>query len=248
MDVTPKDGGLFVNIETESVTRRHNKSSSAFSYTCGHFFRRDEFRSHFRNVHSDIQSCLNGWFQQRCPLAYLGCTYAQTRFHPSGQQATIKYCQDVDALVLQPQTLSSSTFRQSEKRNIKMDHLSQLPLEVLQHVAGYLDSFALSQLSQVSHLMRDVCATLLQERGMVFLRWEKKTDSHGGSTWRCWKKVWTFSFVFSTVNKWSFTDNPSMSEHLKSCPHYHREERFEPVALPCLGEVTDRQGAVCPSR
>lgn len=240
-DIAPKDNSLFVNIETESVTRRHNKTSSAFTHICGHFFRRDEFSSHFKNVHSDIQSCLNGWFQQRCPLAYLGCTFTQTRFHPSGQQATIKYSQDVDMLVLQPQAFSSSTFCQSEQEMTRMDHLSGLPPELLQHIVGYLDSFTLSQLSQASHLMRDVCTTLLQERGMVFLKWEKKMDSHGNSGWRCLNKVWSFSFAFSTVNKWSFSDNPSMSEHLKSCPYYCREERCEPVALPCLREVTDKQ-------
>lgn len=232
---------LFVNIETESVTRRHNKSSSAFSYICGQFFRRDEYCSHFRNVHSDIQSCLNGWFQQRCPLAYLGCTFTQTRFHPSGQQATIKYCQDVNTLVLQPHV--SSSLCQSEKSaHPKMDHLSGLPLEVLRHIAAYLDSFTLSQLSQVSHLMRNVCATLLHERGMVFLKWEQETSSQGASSWRCRKKVWEFSHVFSTVDRWSFNNNPSMSEHLKSCPFYHRQELCEPVALACLREVTDRQG------
>uniref|UniRef100_A0A8C6WEC7 F-box protein 40 n=1 Tax=Neogobius melanostomus TaxID=47308 RepID=A0A8C6WEC7_9GOBI len=231
-DIASNDNSLFVNIETESVTRRHNKSSSAFTYICGHFFKRDEFSSHFKNVHADIQSCLNGWFQQRCPLAYLGCTYTQTRFHPSGQQATIKYCQDVDTLALQPQAFSSSNFCQSEEKITKMDHLSRLPLEVLQYIA--------------SHLMRDVCSTLLPERGMVFLKWEKKMDSNGGSAWRCWKKVWTFSFVFSTVDKWSFSDTPSMSEHLKSCPYYYKEKHSEPVALPCLGEVIDRLGAACP--
>uniref|UniRef100_A0A3B4AQX7 Uncharacterized protein n=1 Tax=Periophthalmus magnuspinnatus TaxID=409849 RepID=A0A3B4AQX7_9GOBI len=245
--IAPNHNSLYVKVETEPVTRRHNRNSSAFSYFCGHFFRRDEFSSHFKNVHSDIQSCLNGWFQQRCPLAYLGCTYTQTRFHPSGQQATIKYCQDVNALVLQPQASSSSS-PICQNKKIQMDHLSQLPLEVLQHIAGYLDSFTLSQLSLASRQMRDVCSAFLQKRGMVFLKWEKKTDSQGRSAWTCQKKVWTFSFVFSTVDKWRFSDNPPMSEHLKICPYYQREERCEPVSLPGLGEVTDKQEETCPSR
>uniref|UniRef100_A0A673AZ68 F-box protein 40 n=1 Tax=Sphaeramia orbicularis TaxID=375764 RepID=A0A673AZ68_9TELE len=243
--VADKPLGLYVNTEAESVTRRHNKFSSAFSYMCGHFFRRDEYCSHFRNVHSDIQAGLNGWFQQRCPLAYLGCTFTQTRFHPSGHRGTIKYCQDVNTLVLQPE-VPSSLLCESEKtfRNLgcNMDHLSSLPLEILQHIAGYLDSFTLSQLSQVSHLMRDVCSTLLQERGMVSLKWEKKTYSHGGSSWRCRKKVWEFSFVFSTVDTWNFSNIRSMSDHLKTCPFYQREERTQPTALACLGEVRDKQG------
>ncbi|XP_072309132.1 F-box only protein 40 isoform X1 [Eucyclogobius newberryi] len=250
VNIAPNHNSLYVNIETESVTRRHNRRSSAFSFICGHFFRRDEFSSHFKNVHLDIQSCLNGWFQPRCPLAYLGCTYTQTRFHPSGQRATIKYCQDVNVLVLQPQAFSSSSnVCQNKKINTQRDHLSKLPLEVLQYIVCYLDNFTLSQLSQTSCLMRDVCAALLQERGMVFLKWEKKTDSQGRSAWRCQEKVWTFSYVFSTVDKWSFSDNPSMSEHLKSCPYYQREEQLEPVALPGLGEIADRQtGLFCPSR
>ncbi|XP_018521023.1 F-box only protein 40 [Lates calcarifer] len=247
--IADKPHGLYVHVEAESVTRRHNKTSSAFSYMCGHFFRRDEYRSHFRNVHSDIQASLSGWLQQRCPLAYLGCTFAQTRFQPAGHQATIKFCQDVSTFVLQPQVASSlceggKTLSPQRNGAHNLDPLSRLPLEILQHIAGYLDSFTLSQLSQVSHLMREVCATLLQERGMVSLKWEKKTYSHGGSSWRCRKKVWEFSSLFSSVDRWSFSNIPSMSDHLKTCSFYQREERTEPVVLACLGEVRDKHGEV----
>nr|XP_020470415.1 F-box only protein 40 [Monopterus albus] len=246
--IADKPRGLYVHVEAEPVTRRHNKTSSAFSYMCGHFFRRDEYRSHFRNVHSDIQASLSGWIQQRCPLAYLGCTFTQTRFHPAADQATVKFCPDVSAFVLQPQVPSSllegkkSSPQRSGSHNL--DPLSGLPLEILQHIAGYLDSFTLSQLSQVSHLMREVCATLLQERGMVSLKWERKTYSRGGSSWRCRKKVWEFSSLFSSVDRWSFSSIPSMSEHLKACSFYQRQERSEPVALACLGEVRDKLGKV----
>ncbi|XP_027855000.1 F-box only protein 40 isoform X2 [Xiphophorus couchianus] len=237
--------GLYVDVETEPVTRRHNKISSSFSYMCGCSFRRDEFQSHFRNVHCDIQASLSGWFQQRCPLAYLGCTFSQIRFCPSGQEATIKYRQDVSTIVLQPRFPSS--FTDAEKRlspqgsaGQDFSGLSSLPLEILQHVAGYLDSFSLSQLSQVSRLMREVCATLLQDRGMVFLEWKKKTYSHGGSSWKSRKKIWRFSSLFSPVDRWSFSNAPSMSEHLKSCSFYQREERREPAALACLQEVREK--------
>ncbi|KAK5868961.1 hypothetical protein PBY51_009929 [Eleginops maclovinus] len=239
--VADKPPSLCVQVNAESVTRRHNKASSAFTYICGHFFRRDEYGSHFRNVHSDIQASISGWFQQRCPLAYLGCTFTQTRFQPAGLQATVKFCQDVSAFVLQPEdpTLlceDGNTFSRQRNASHNQDPLSILPLEILQLIAGYLDSFTLSQLSQVSHLMRGVCATLLQERGMVSLKWKKKTYSHGGSSWRCRKKVWEFSSLFSSVDRWSFSNNPSMSDHLKTCAFYQREEHTEPVALVCLGE------------
>ena len=64
------------------------------------------------------------------------------------------------------------------------DSLSGLPYEVLCHVASFLDSLSLSQLALVSRLLRDVCSSLLRDRGMVTLRWEKKTYSHGGAKWR----------------------------------------------------------------
>ncbi|XP_034024377.1 F-box only protein 40 [Thalassophryne amazonica] len=247
--IAGKPQHLYINIETESVTRRHNKTSSAFTYLCGHVFRRDEYCTHFKNVHLDIQASLNGWFQQRCPLAYLGCTFAQNRFHPTRHQAAINYCRDLRTFVLHPVVPSSlcesgkiiSPYRKTAS---DLDPLSSFPLEILQHIATYLDSFTLSQLSQVSHLMREVCATLLHERGMVSLSWDKKTYSNGGTSWKCQKKVWEFSSLFSPVDSWSFSNNPSMSDHLKSCSFYQREERSEPVALTCLWEARDKHGHV----
>ncbi|XP_077350455.1 F-box only protein 40 [Festucalex cinctus] len=226
---------LHVRTESESVTRRHNKTSSAFSYTCGLFFRRNEYPSHFRNVHSDVQAGLGGWFLQRCPLAYLGCTFTQTRFHPDGQTAEVKYHHGVDKLVMRPDI--PWELLEDIKTSHHPDHLSQLPLEILQHVAVYLDTFTLSQLSQVSRLMREVCATLLQARGMVSLKWEKKTYSHGGSSWKSRKKVWEFSSLFCPVGRWRFSDVPSMADHLRTCPFYQRERRTQPVALSGLREV-----------
>ncbi|XP_047248220.1 F-box only protein 40 isoform X2 [Girardinichthys multiradiatus] len=81
-----------------------------------------------------------------------------------------------------------------------------------------------------------------EERGMVLLEWKKKTYSHGGSSWKSRKKIWRFSSLFSAVDRWSFSNVPSMSEHLKSCTFYQREERREPVALACLKEVRERHG------
>lgn len=234
--------GLHMHIGAEPITRRHNKTSSAFSYMCGRFFRRDEYRTHVRNVHCDIQGSLNGWFQQRCPLAYLGCTFTLLRFRPMGHQAAIKYCDNVKSLALQPQVIYPSceegnTFCPLKNGGHNLDPLSMLPVEILQHIARYLDSLTLSQLSQVSHLMREVCLSLLQERGMVSIEWEKKIHPNGRSSWIVSKKIWKFSSLFSSVDRWSFVDAPSMSEHLKTCSFYQRVEGSDPVALACMGEV-----------
>ncbi len=185
---------LHVHIQAESVTRRHNKSSSVFTYLCNHIFRRDEFPSHYKNVHSDIQSCVSGWFEQRCPLSYLGCTFIQRRFQPSSHRATVFYNKELSTFCLRPEVsdklyegIKPVTVERKRARNT--DALSRLPFEVLVHIAGFLDSFTLSQLALVSHLMREVCRILLHDRGMVSLKWEKKVYSHGGWCWRARKRV-----------------------------------------------------------
>lgn len=184
-----RDLKLHVELDTETVTLRHNKSTSAFTFVCGHFFRRDEFASHFKNVHSDIQSCLSGWFEQRCPLAYLGCTFSQRRLQPATQRATVHYNQDLSIFTLTPEVpaclMEGLQNDAAFKTHVKYeDSLSSLPFEVLCHIAGYLDSFTLAQLALVSRLFRDVCATHLQDRGMVTLKWRKKSYSHGGARWK----------------------------------------------------------------
>ncbi|CAL8363689.1 unnamed protein product [Merluccius merluccius] len=250
----PAGGALHMRLQAEAVTRRHNKSTSAFSFTCGRFFRRDEYRSHFGNAHADVQSCVDGWFEQRCPLAYLGCTFTQERLRPAGRcPARVRYHPDLGALALRPVCHPSlldggGGGEESEsplrKRARGPDPLSGLPFEVLVRVAAHLDGFSLAQLSRVSRRMRATCETLLVERGMVVLRWEKKIDSSVGTAWECHKKAsirqraWLFSSGFSPVDGWRFHGGPHLSHHLRSCRFYQTEPRSpDPVALACLQEA-----------
>lgn len=244
---------MHLQLQVEGVTSRHHKASSAFTFLCGHTFQRREYAKHYKNIHSDIQMCVNGWFEQRCPLAYLGCTYSQRRFKPSTHEATVTYNEDLGCFRLHPSTQvsvsddsqpsGSSTDTSTTRRRRGgraggggLDALSSLPYEVLCHMASFLDSLSLSQLALVSQLMREVCSTLLQERGMVTLQWERKTYSHGGAKWKVKQKVWQFSTLFSPVDTWCFRDDPSMSEHLKTCPYYERESRTDRVLLPRIRE------------
>ncbi|XP_062341671.1 F-box only protein 40-like [Osmerus eperlanus] len=239
---------LRLQLQVEGVTSRHNKASSAFTFLCGHSFLRREFPAHFRNVHADIQMCLSGWFEQRCPLAYLGCTYSQRRFQPSTHRATVTYNQELSIFNLRPtvpDTLAGASQppqdpakpprRRAVRGGVGLDSLSTLPYEVLCHIASFLDSLSLSQLALVSRFMREVCSSQLQGRGMITLRWEKKTYSHGGATWRP-KTVWEFSHLFSSVKSWHFANVPSITAHLKVCPYYHTAPPREPVALPSMSE------------
>ncbi|XP_053702479.1 F-box only protein 40-like [Synchiropus splendidus] len=221
---------LHLQLQVESVNSRHHKASSAFTFLCGHAFQRREYGRHYKNIHSDIQMCVNGWFHQRCPLAYLGCTFSQERFRPSTHEANVTYNGELGCFRLCPSTTVSL------RRGGRDDVLSSLPFEVLCHVASFLDSLSLSQLALVSRLMRQVCSTQLQDRGMVTLQWERRPSSHGGAKWRVKQKVWHFSTLFSPVDSWSFRDLAPMSEHLKTCHYYERESTNEPVLLPQFSE------------
>ncbi|KAM8900370.1 F-box only protein 40-like isoform 1-T2 [Spinachia spinachia] len=237
---------LHLELQSERVNSRNTRANSVFTFLCGHTFHRREFSTHFRNVHSDIQTSLSGWFEQRCPLSYLGCTYSQRRFQPSTHEAIVSYDRRLRSFNLRP-ALETSVGEDSEPPRSSVDSsaargkrggrtrggedsLSLLPSEVLCHMASFLDSLSLSQLALVSQTMRQVCSSLLQERGMVTLCWEKKTYSHGGAKWKA-KPVWEFSHLFSSVDSWNMADVPPISAHLKVCPYYETSLRSEPVPL-----------------
>ncbi|XP_041831834.1 F-box only protein 30-like isoform X2 [Melanotaenia boesemani] len=201
-----------------------------FPFVCGQSFRRDQFSSHFRNVHGDIHAGLNGWMEHRCPLAYYGCTFSQRRFYPSIQGAKVVHDRHLKSFGVQPCP------RVEIPSDSQSDQFSGLPIEILWHIAGFLDSFSLCQLSLVSRTMREVCASLLQTRGIVELEWEQRQHPGGRGTvsWQIKNKVWRFSTAFSPVASWGFTDIPSMSVHLKKCHFNTVEQKTEPIPLPAM--------------
>ncbi|KAM8834037.1 F-box only protein 30a [Synchiropus picturatus] len=228
---------LRLDLVLECVARYQTKQRSMFTFVCGQLFRRDEFSSHFKNVHGDIHAGLNGWMEQRCPLAYYGCTYSQRRFCPSVQGFRIIHDRHLGSFGVQPGLpLKTGDGHVRNKHHIAAqgDQFSNLPFEVLQHVASFLDSFSLCQLSRVSRTMRDVCASLLQMRGMVVLLWEKKRRPDGSTTWQMTDKVWRFSTAFGTVNEWKFANIASMADHLKKCKFNTIARREEAIPLPCM--------------
>ncbi|XP_049451255.1 F-box only protein 30a [Epinephelus fuscoguttatus] len=228
---------LRLDLVLECVARYQTKQRSMFTFVCGQLFRRDEFSSHFKNVHGDIHAGLNGWMEQRCPLAYYGCTYSQRRFCPSVQGFRIIHDRHLGSFGVQP-GLPLRNGENYPRRNFRYgprtDQFSSLPFEVLQHVASFLDSFSLCQLSRVSRTMRDVCASLLQMRGMVVLLWEKKRRADGSPSWQITDKVWRFSTAFGTVNEWKFANIASMADHLKKCKFNTISRREEAIPLPCM--------------
>ncbi|XP_062896100.1 F-box only protein 30a isoform X1 [Mobula hypostoma] len=228
---------LGLDLVLECVTRHQSKQRSMFTFVCGQFFRRDEFPSHFKNVHGDIHAGLNGWLEHRCPLAYYGCTYSQRRFCPSTQGSRVIHDRHLKSFGIQPcvpSILLDTPECRTPSTGLAVDQLSRLPFEILQHIAGFLDGFSLSQLSEVSHLMRDVCGSLLQVRGMVLLLWEKRHNIHGHTSWKTKGKAWRFSTAFGTVSEWKFAEIASMADHLKDCRYNTVERTGEAVPLPCM--------------
>ena len=80
---------LSVSMGVECITKYQPKQGSTYTFLCAQELRRDEFPHHFHNVHNLIQSNLNGWLEQRCPLAYLGCPFSFRRFRPSTPGMTV---------------------------------------------------------------------------------------------------------------------------------------------------------------
>lgn len=206
-----------------------------FPFVCGQSFRRDQFSSHFTNVHGDIHAGLNGWMEHRCPLAYYGCTFSQRRFYPSTKGAKVVHDRHLRSFGVQPCP------RANLPNDSQSDQFSGLPIEILWHIAGFLDSFSLCQLSLVSRTMREVCASLLQTRGIVDLQWERKQcpSAPGTVSWQVKNRVWKFSTAFSPVSSWHFSELPSMSNHLKKCQFNIVEHKTEPIPLPAMCTARD---------
>uniref|UniRef100_A0A3B4V0V8 F-box only protein 30 n=1 Tax=Seriola dumerili TaxID=41447 RepID=A0A3B4V0V8_SERDU len=206
-----------------------------FPFVCGQSLRRDQFSSHFTNVHGDIHAGLNGWMEHRCPLAYYGCTFSQRRFYPSTQGAKVVHDRHLRSFGVQPCPKAELP------SDFQSDQFSGLPIEILWHIAGFLDSFSLCQLSLVSRTMREVCASLLQTRGIVELQWERRRgpSAHGTVSWQVKNRVWRFSTAFSPVLSWGFSDLPSMSDHLKKCHFNVVEHKTEPIPLPAMCTARD---------
>ncbi|XP_020343185.1 F-box only protein 30 [Oncorhynchus kisutch] len=229
---------LRLDLVLECVARYQTKQRTMFTFVCGQLFRRDEFSSHFKNVHGDIHAGLNGWLEHRCPLAYYGCTYSQRRFCPSVQGSRIIHDRHLGSFGVQPgmpPRFGDKTLPRNACRfGSTCDHLSSLPFEVQQYVASFLDGFSLCQLSRVSRTMRDVCGSLLKSRGMVVLLWENTRRPDGSSSWQIQNKVWRFSTAFGTVNEWKFANIANMAEHLKKCKFNTITRRDEAIPLPCM--------------
>ncbi|XP_078688869.1 F-box only protein 30-like isoform X1 [Branchiostoma floridae x Branchiostoma belcheri] len=248
---------LVLDLVLESITRYQNKPRTMYTFVCGQEFRRDEYPSHFQNVHNDIHGGLNGWIEQRCPLAIYGCTHSRRRLYPHKKNGTIIFHQHLESFGIRP-LIDESVIESPEqsdtesddtscgvvgkveagdrrKRKAGKDRLSTLPFEILQHIALCLDSFSLCNFSMASKLTREVCYSILEDRGIVVQQWEKRRYKTL-FTWQISHQKWYFSTAFTPVKSWYYEDSPSMAEHLRNCPYNIKHIRTEPYPVMKLGK------------
>ncbi|XP_064477309.1 F-box only protein 30-like [Ornithodoros turicata] len=241
---------LKLDLNLECIAWYQSKPESMYTFPCGQVFRRDEYAWHYQNVHSEIHGGLNGWLEQRCPLAQYGCTFSRRRLYPSPPGSVLVHNDIIESFGLQIPSPTCSDLRitngygspekatthqqisisqdKATRKHAKTASFNNLPFEVLQHIARFLDGFSLSNFALVSRAMRDICRSLLEERGMVVLHWEKQ-----GGCWKVSHKRWYFSTAFSPIQDWCFSDDSNMSNHLSHCPYFLRNVKVEPFFGLC---------------
>nr|CAD7462254.1 unnamed protein product [Timema tahoe] len=211
-------------------------------FLCARPFRRDEYCWHYKNVHSDIHGGLNGWLEHRCPLAGEGCMYSLRRIHPCATEASVIHSDILESFgVTLQKECNNSNIKEIPKGEsilqpnggiithpqVEFDHL---PFEVLRYICRFIDSFSLCNLSLTSRRIRDVCHSLVKERGIMVQKW-KRSAIDGEVHWTVSSQHWLFSTAFSPVEKWRFEEEGHMSNHLKNCHHYERNVHSKPFKV-----------------
>ena len=163
-----------------------------FTFWCNCVVRRDEMEDHYR-WHEAMHLTLDGsWQVHHCPLYAYGCQFAVERFLPFSPRSKVKLDPLHQSFTADPaevldlsaasQEGGSGYLAELQKKELAlfgyyrrepMDPLSQLPSEVLVLVLQHLDSLSLLQLSQVNAHFCQLCSSLVSQRGIVELEWQR---------------------------------------------------------------------------
>eukprot|EP00794_Sanderia_malayensis_P016804 gene16804-18500_t len=220
---------LGVNVTIETLPK-FQTNHSMYSIPCQTFLRRDQYCSHFKNVHNDIHGGLNTWLQQRCPLAQYGCPFIQYRFKPGRQEGCLVFDQDIGGFAVRPEETLKNT-----QDGDACSFLMTLPFEVMERIVEYLDSFSIIQFSKTCKRSRDACRSLVRRRGVVLIAWKRGTFADGSVSWKPCKMRWLFTPSFSDIREWRFTDEASIGNHLRTCSFFKRAIKTEKCKFPFDG-------------
>jgi F-box protein 30 len=171
--------GLNLNIEMLPKFGRH---SYYYKVPCRQVLQRQEFASHFQNVHAEIHGGL-GWIEQRCPMAQYGCPFVDYPLLPSNQESTVVFNQDLGVFGVKPVKTTDNT---SEPWSLLC-----LPSELLEEICKWLDGFSLNNLKQTCRTLHHNVLHLVNKQGVVTAHWRKRVYEDGSTSWILDKKVCT---------------------------------------------------------
>ncbi|XP_057297881.1 F-box only protein 30-like [Hydractinia symbiolongicarpus] len=222
---------LGLNVTIETMPKFQNQYPM-YSFSCSNVFRRDQFTWHCKNMHCDIQSSLNGWMMERCPLANYGCPYSQIRFKPKDRKVRFLNMFSCFTSYSDITSNKSDDGRDQENKTTLFD----LPPEIITYLLSYLDNLTLNCVAKTCHVLRNACYNMLDNRGIVMVIWNKKTyEESNSSSWKEEKKVRFFTTASSPMRDWVYTDSPPIGHHLATCPFFTRKKLSKAVKLPMDG-------------
>lgn len=216
---------LLVDLTADFLPSHYPKQRNYYTIVCNQTIRRDEHGSHYTNFHADVVAGLDGWGLVRCPLLLYGCEMYHTRLQPADDSNQITYSATVDSIVLR-KNLTENPMATNEKFN-----LTALPFDALCTICDYLDSASMFSLSMSCQSLRQVCQSLLPQRGMVQCKWLKTLDAQGRARWVRGPKLWSYSKCFQSVPKWKVVPAHGLVDHIQKCPHYDPIMHTEPIPV-----------------
>ncbi|CAG0903134.1 unnamed protein product [Darwinula stevensoni] len=183
----PSGEKLTVDLIIENRSKDSVKSKSMYTFLCAQEVRRSDFPWHYKNVHADIQANLNGWLETRCPMWQYGCRFCLRRFHPHDPRWELHYddLQESFAVAVRRETVAG----EKNLEPVQGLNILMLPFEMLVHICSFLDGISLNNMALTCRDMREVCRSLLEEKGIVSLVWQRIRSPERPATWEVAYKV-----------------------------------------------------------
>ena len=161
-----------------------------YRFICDTLFRRDQYKWHCLNSHSDICSNLNGWLTERCPLSMYGCPYTRFRLKPKNR--TVKFNKTFSCF------FTSSDREPPAVAEEDGFSIFNLPPELLVYLMFFLDNLSINCLAKTCAFFKEFCSDMVEELGIIVTTWRKKSYEESGRTsWKEDKKVFRFHFSIS---------------------------------------------------
>lgn len=111
-------------------------------------------------------------------------------------------------------------------------YLTDLPVELISHILSYLDAFSLNNIALTNMLLRSLCCSHLERRGMVTLIWKKEVNQ---INWTVVGFRWKFSNHFSFIKKWTLENEKFLNHFANDCKHFDKLIHKEPFQLIGIG-------------